>query len=184
MVTHPITSLVGLIWLAQLPFKQPQAWLHPAIDGRVTRTEWALAGSVFAPDQARPGLHAILYGYSGDRLCFALLHDPAPLQASIILSGPLGVQRVERIESGSFALVPTAPDSRQDALQAAEGRGVTEFAVTWQALGAHPGDRLRLFVQSAVTSFPSPALELCVPRAPAGERPTENQDPETHRPCP
>lgn len=136
----------------------------------MTRTEWSQAGSVFALGNAQSGIEALFYGWNERELFLALQHDTSATRLIIALWRESATShartRIARIQtSGASTHVVDEFEQHwpRKAWRGAHSSNISEYAFTWQALHARPGEALWLQVQTSSGHFPATPLCLIVP---------------------
>lgn len=174
----PAQLAVPLVAVGAMSAKQPQAYLAPLIDGPLGRTEWARAGSLFADGgamaQAGRAFDALFYGWDKRNLYLAVQHGGeargfelrigTPGVGAAFSGTPFAVHAVARLaDDGTATLTTAGPAAPPVRLTAGHGRGSSEVAIPWAALGVRSGDALQLQLAQGGTTFPARPLALRAP---------------------
>jgi alpha-amylase/alpha-mannosidase (GH57 family) len=192
----PAALALPIIEVGAKPTREPAAYLAPRIDGPMDRTEWARAGSVFAEGGAmatggRP-FDALFYGWDKTSLYLAVQHgkDAQPFAVlfgkpgkgggTAVPGAPFGVHARADVDARGHATLgfPGKPGPAV-ALAGGHGRGTSELAIPWKALGVRSGDPLTLVLQAKGGAFPAQPLRVKAPVLAATPLVTLTDAPET-----
>ncbi|MFP5503719.1 MAG: glucodextranase DOMON-like domain-containing protein, partial [Candidatus Sericytochromatia bacterium] len=182
----PAVLRVAIVQEGTEPMRQPKGYLAPKIDGNMARLEWADAGSLFAQGGAmnigNQKVAALFYGWDKQHLYMAVQFNGEAEPFKLAIGQPAHPGGIEQPGAGfmahHFASVDPAADRGvltmagkappiEGGLVAAGGKGMTEIAIPWRALGVKSGETLLLSLETAGNApFPTPPLKIQAPVLP------------------
>jgi hypothetical protein len=159
-------SLIGSLMVSPVEaadqlHKQPEGFMTPAIDGAISRTEWATAGAVFSTDEATTGVEALFFGWNATELFLGLQLNRTLRDLTVTIwrqengKQPGALAARMKLENGQcIEFTQAGRPLPMRGLRSARTEKINEFAFNRQVLGLLAGEPLWLQIESSFGRFP------------------------------